>query len=710
MKLKLVGGAREFLFIVGLVFFSIHTLAGPLDTWHWRTQLQGDNLYNLIYAQDKFLAAGAGGALLSSPDAENWTLQKSGTSLSLSGLAYGNGIFLATGIPGYPFDHSSILTSSNGIDWSTTTTNLGIGSVVFGNGLFVGTGTGYQGGGSICVSSNGLDWSVPVSHYELHPDYSNPQRYDITNYYFISMAFGNGTFVAIGERVTGVYQWLSMPYEIWESIIFTSTNGINWEEQVLGPELSGWGGFPVSVAFGAGKFVALSKKLIHSPDGLHWEIQDRSESDGLPNNLDFNGGLFMGFTSQGILLTSEDGTHWNKQDLGADCPSSFAAYGHGKFLAFSQDGALLHSTNGTNWSRKPAASPDLLDITYANEQFVAVGANSAILTSTNAIDWVKPNPGLEENSGTNFLRRIIYAQGQYVAVGNNGGTSNAIVVTSSNVLNWSEVEGVAACALEGIAYGNDRYVAVGCDSRLTNGVLLTSLDAKQWTAQNLNGCPALHGVAFGDGQFVAVGEQGTLLTSSNSLDWTPHPYITSYKIQSVVFANHRFVAGAEGDYPTMLVSTNGSDWQRFSAPVKSLHQIVYAAGRFIAAGTNGLAASSDGTQWTQLQVPYTTFRGVAYGQGTFVAVGIGGAILQSDPWSSDFDSIQLSSPRILANHYQVALSVTAPTGLAFSIESSDNLIDWSPSGTGVAAFEPTEFFDYWSETYPRKYYRAVIRK
>ncbi len=709
MKSKLVVGGGVFLFTLWLFLFSFNSLASPLEIWHWRTQLQGESVYNLIYAQDKFVAAGAGGALLTSPDGENWTPQKSGTSLGLSGLTYGNGIFLATSVSGYPFDHASILTSSNGIDWSTTPTNLGIGSVVFGNGLFVGISSGYQGSSTICVSSNGLDWSVPVSHYEQRPDYSVPRRWDLTNYYFANIVFGNGTFVIIGTRVSGVYELLSMPSETFDNFVLTSTDGLTWVEHLLGDDLSDWYSYSTSITFGAGKFVANSRKLITSQDGINWKVIEPTSNEDQPRELLYAGGLFMGCDYYGAFFTSEDGSHWIRQELGPVWPRFFAAYGHGKFLAFSQDGVLLNSTNGTNWSRQQAASPDLLDITFTNEQFIAVGANGTIQTSTNAQDWVKQSSGLEDSTGTNFLRRIVYAQGKYVAVGNNSGTSNAIIVTSSNVLNWSSVEGVAARALEGIAHGNGRYVAVGCDSLLTNGVLLTSPDAKQWTAQNVNSCPALHAVAFGDGQFVAAGDKGTLLTSSNSLDWTPHPYITTYKIQSVAFANHRFVAGAEGDYPTILVSTNGLDWQSFSAPIKSLHQIVYAAGRFIAAGTNGLAASSDGAHWTPLQVPFTTFRGVAYGQGTFVAVGIGGAILQSDPWSSDLDFIQLGYPKALPDHL-ATLKVMAPTGLAFDLQTSDNLVDWTSVGAGVATFEATAFLDNSTMTYPHRYYRAVIRK
>jgi hypothetical protein len=55
--------------------------------------------------------------------------------------------------------------------------------------------------------------------------------------------------------------------------------------------------------------------------------------------------------------------------------------------------------------------------------------------------------------------------------------------------------------LNGVTYGNGLFVAVGDD-----GTILTSPDGVNWTAADLGDGQPLYGVAYGNGLFVAVGE------------------------------------------------------------------------------------------------------------------------------------------------------------------------------------------------------------
>jgi hypothetical protein len=62
--------------------------------------------------------------------------------------------------------------------------------------------------------------------------------------------------------------------------------------------------------------------------------------------------------------------------------------------------------------------------------------------------------------------------------------------------------------LRGVAYGDGLFVAVGND-----GTILTSPDGVNWTVQTSGTDHSLHGVTYGNGLFVAVGDNGTILTS-----------------------------------------------------------------------------------------------------------------------------------------------------------------------------------------------------
>ena len=64
-----------------------------------------------------YVAAGTSGTILTSSDGISWDNKSSGTSLTLSGVTYGNNKFLTLGISS---STRTMLTSSNGTSWTST--------------------------------------------------------------------------------------------------------------------------------------------------------------------------------------------------------------------------------------------------------------------------------------------------------------------------------------------------------------------------------------------------------------------------------------------------------------------------------------------------------------------------------------------------------------------------------------------------------------
>ena len=64
-----------------------------------------------------YVAVGTSGTILTSSDGISWDNKSSGTSLTLSGVTYGNNKFLTLGISG---STRTMLTSSNGTSWTST--------------------------------------------------------------------------------------------------------------------------------------------------------------------------------------------------------------------------------------------------------------------------------------------------------------------------------------------------------------------------------------------------------------------------------------------------------------------------------------------------------------------------------------------------------------------------------------------------------------
>ena len=77
----------------------------------------------------------------------------------------------------------------------------------------------------------------------------------------------------------------------------------------------------------------------------------------------------------------------------------------------------------------------------------------------------------------------------------------------------------------------------------------------------------LNGVAYGNGRFVAVGDNGSIVTSSNGLDWVLNPSGVSNQLNTIIFAAGRFVAG--GSSGLILWSDDGLSWSTGSFPQPS---------------------------------------------------------------------------------------------------------------------------------------------
>lgn len=95
-----------------------------------------NDLQGVAFGKGIFVAAGANGTIVTSPDGVSWTVQSTGTTNSLYGVAFANGVFVAVGSNG------TIITSPDGATWtsrSSGTTNQ-LRGVAFANDRFVAVG------------------------------------------------------------------------------------------------------------------------------------------------------------------------------------------------------------------------------------------------------------------------------------------------------------------------------------------------------------------------------------------------------------------------------------------------------------------------------------------------------------------------------------------------------------------------------------------
>jgi hypothetical protein len=156
-------------------------------------------LLALAFGGDRFVAVGLTN-VWTSTNALTWVRPPSPTATNLQAITYGNGLFVGTGRRG------TIQTSPDGDLWTTripsTPTARTLGGVAFGNNRFVTVGNT----GTIILSEDGLTWTTIVSG---------------TADIFYAVAYGNGSFVAVGfaSDTTGF------------SALWTSPDGVSWTQR-----------------------------------------------------------------------------------------------------------------------------------------------------------------------------------------------------------------------------------------------------------------------------------------------------------------------------------------------------------------------------------------------------------------------------------------------------------------------------------------------
>ena len=198
-------------------------------------------------------AGGGTTCLLYSTDGTNFHDSGAGFFSQTRGVAYGNGVFVATGSPIYPYP---IVYSTDGMHWSPCAYNPSGGglAVTYANGLFVVVGN--DGAGALLTSQNGINWQqynfatyLLCSAYGAgrwfasdgtgNLYYSTDNWYSYSSisepYYLASLAFGD-TFVGI-DGGSGIYS--------------SPDFGTTWNSQS-----GGFGNGGRGIAYGNGMYVA----------------------------------------------------------------------------------------------------------------------------------------------------------------------------------------------------------------------------------------------------------------------------------------------------------------------------------------------------------------------------------------------------------------------------------------------------------------------
>lgn len=283
-----------------------------------------------------------------------------------------------------------------------------------------------------------------------------------------SIAYGNGTFMAVADGDVGV---ASLP-----STRITSKDAITWSTSApMGTVATTL----AAVMYDGSRFVAKTSagrvdSVLSVDVGSTWQNATPAELVGtyLGTDIAYGNGIYVATkatppSTYSSVFTSANGLTWTSRSASPVVGATWygIAFGNGKFVAVGNGTPrVMTSTDGIAWTAQTAPAANYWsDVTFGDGKFVAVaksGTNRAMV-STDGVTWTLSNP-TEENTWTS----VAYGSGKFVAVASSGTNR---VMTSTDGITWTPRTAAEANSWEAVTYGNGCFVAAASSG--TNRVM-----------------------------------------------------------------------------------------------------------------------------------------------------------------------------------------------------------------------------------------------
>ena len=324
------------------------------------------------------------------------------TSTNLTGVAYGNGVFVVVG-------NNEIWTSPDGFKWTKSpafTADISFSAVTFAQGVFVAVGTVTTSGYNptlIVTSVDGKIWqqteSIALSGPWTHVTYLNNEF----------VAYGgntNGTLQAYAVSADG-YNWTSTGFPALSRL--TDIAGLaylNNEFFAVMPE-PGLAGTPAQI-WAAPTLPQMGQTAINPtegvilgpaasfPDSTLFGIASGNVGTGLESAVAVGGSgliaasfyqttkIITAIVSKGPVVSADSGlTTWTSEVSGTTNTLEAIIFADGFYVAVGADGTVVSSTDANAWTVRDSGTINFLTaVTYGNGHFIAVGTSGTVATSS----------------------------------------------------------------------------------------------------------------------------------------------------------------------------------------------------------------------------------------------------------------------------------------------------------------------------------------
>ncbi len=520
-------------------------------SWEVVAPVTAADLAAVTWTGELFVAAGQSGAVLVSADGLAWQVRESGSVRDLHDVAVGPPGLIAVGAAG------AVLAGGDGATWRERSSGV---AADLNAALWLGSQWLVVGDGATAlVSADGEVWAaleVPDSVGDLR-----------------DAALHDGSLVVVGSRsyrfgsvdadLTGGWlpraQWRALA-SCGDYLVAVADAGrqarsagetylVESSDRHQNLWLSG-------VACGPHGVVAVGRggQVAASADGRGWRHATAPTS--LPV-LDLASGAgavvaVAGYGESGAILTSADGARWAVTEGVVGREPRAVAFGNGRWVVVGgQLGNVWHepeigcwlwtSSDGTSWDLLGLDGPLLESVTWDGQRFLALGRGQvAVSESGDEWEWRRGAPD----------------EAQWIA--SNG---TVTVVASRRQLHWSRDLATWAEAVfdvepvdprfRRVAAGGNGFVAVGA-----GGLVVSSSDGVTWSRRESGTALGLTAVAWTGEAWVAVGETGEVIRSGDGELWTRCPTGLEVALSAVASAGASVVVG--GEYGVMARTTESA--------------------------------------------------------------------------------------------------------------------------------------------------------
>lgn len=279
---------------------------------------------------------------------------------------------------------------------------------------------------------------------------------------FEAVAFGNGTFVAVGDK----------------GLIMTSPDGVKWTKRSAGVSRT----FN-DVTFSSGRFIAVcrapdgggvgAKIFVSDSNGASWKFRDTdaggdSISVGLHAVAGDGSGNLVAVGGVGWVTRSHDnGQTWDVLTTRFTTQSLYGvAWGKGVWVA-TGDGGVFRSTDANVWTPATETFPGY-KVGFGNNRFVATAAagGGGFKSSSDGNKWTQcvKAAGFTSDGWPIFSNGVAFGDGTFVVSGGNGD-----LWTSETGLVWKKWSSpLTGTQLQGAAFGQRMFISAGYDGRMVS--------------------------------------------------------------------------------------------------------------------------------------------------------------------------------------------------------------------------------------------------